>query len=70
MATLEGLAAEVNTYATALTQLLIEANLPAPYFAPDAPPSPPHRKILKKYKPPACHRPKLLKQSEIQRLDQ
>ena len=44
MATLEGLAAQINTYATALSQLLTEANLPAPSFAPDASPSPPHGK--------------------------
>ena len=44
MATLEGLAAQINTHATALSQLLTEANLPAPSFAPDAPPSPPHGK--------------------------
>lgn len=42
MATLEGLAAQIDTHATALSQLLTEANLPAPSFAPDAPPSPPH----------------------------
>lgn len=44
MTTLEGLASQISTHATALSQLLTEANLPAPSFAPDAPPSPPHGK--------------------------
>ena len=48
MTTLEGLAAQVNTYATALNQLLTQANLPAPSFAPDAPSSPPHGKKFEK----------------------
>lgn len=42
MATLEDLAAQINTNAAAYSQLLTEANLPAPSFAPDAPPAPPH----------------------------
>ena len=44
MATLESLAAEVNTHAAALSQLLTKANLPAPSFAPNAPLNPPHEK--------------------------
>jgi len=48
MATLEDLAAQVNTHATAFKELLTEANLPAPSFAPDAPPGPPHGKEFEK----------------------
>ena len=48
MATLEGLAAQINTHTTALSQLLNEANLPAPSFGPDAPPSPPHGEKFEK----------------------
>lgn len=44
MATLEDLAADISTHATALSQLLGQANLPAPSFAPDAPQNPPHEK--------------------------
>ncbi|KAI4127458.1 MAG: hypothetical protein LQ338_003181 [Usnochroma carphineum] len=48
MATLEGLTAQINTHATALSQLLAEANLPALSFASDAPPSLPHGKDFEK----------------------
>jgi hypothetical protein len=48
MATLEGLATQINTHATALSRLLTEANLPAPSFAPDAPSNPPHEKKFEK----------------------
>ncbi|KAL8717534.1 MAG: hypothetical protein Q9225_005227 [Loekoesia sp. 1 TL-2023] len=44
IATLGSLAAQINTHATALSQFLTEAKLPAPSFAPDAPPSPPQGK--------------------------
>ncbi len=39
--TLTDLAAQISTHAKAMTDLLAEASLPAPSFAPDAPPSVP-----------------------------
>ena len=48
MATLEGFATQVNTHATLLSQLLAEAKLPPPSFAPDAPPGPPHGEEFEK----------------------
>ena len=48
MATLESLAAEVNTHAANLSKSLAEAALPAPSSGPDAPPPPPHGKQYEK----------------------
>ena len=48
MTTLEGLASQVNSHASALSKLLAEAKLAQPSFAPDAAPSPPHGKEYEK----------------------
>jgi hypothetical protein len=48
MASLEDLAAQVNSHTKELTQLLAETKLPLPSFGPDAAPSPPHGKGYEK----------------------